>query len=389
MLRFKVCIIALVLFLMPTLLCNTVDLSTVPITAAKAAAAQGEVKVYKGDTKATDSKNRRAEVTAVRWSVQTDADTDLKKVRVVLDTTVAPKIKTSMVSSPVPRLVVDIDGIVPGNIVREYKLDGTAAESAVIAAIGGKSTRVTIDLPVLLESNDYKVFTLPVDAANKKTYRVVIDISEKMPMIKFNFTPGIKGKTLVIDPGHGGSDSGAVGLNGTMEKTVTLATAKKLQELLEKAGAKVLMTRTIDRDVFGPNASAVEELKARTVVANNVKADLFISIHADAFTNRQVGGTSTHYYPKTPYDAMFAKCVQEFLVSDLGLNDRGAKASNFYVIRRTYMPAILVEMAFISNPEEEKLLNTEAFTTKVAQGIYNGVDKFFVQASVSRIGGGK
>ena len=157
--------------------------------------------------------------------------------------------------------------------------------------------------------------------------------------------------------------------------------ALQAKTLLEKAGAKVIMTRQDDRDVFGAAASATDELKARTTVANNRKADAFISIHINAFTNRTAGGTSTYFYQKTPYDSMLAQNLQTTLLRAGGLLDRGVHSANFYVVKRTVMPAALLELAFISNPDEEKLMNTPQFHQRMAQGIVQGLDRFFTQAA--------
>jgi len=207
-----------------------------------------------------------------------------------------------------------------------------------------------------------------------------------VPLPDFSFTPGIKGKVIAIDPGHGGSDTGAIGPTNIQEKAVTLAVSMKVKALLEQAGAKVYMTRTDDRDVFAPNDSASEELGARVAVGNKYKADIFVDIHANSFTNPQVGGAGTYYYKKSIYDKVLARTIQSNLADASGLDDRGIYPANFYVLKHTVMPAVLIELAFLSNPKEEKLLNTPLVQQKMAQGIVNGIDDFFTQAA--KIGGG-
>lgn len=325
------------------------------------------------------------EITAVRWANHIDAVTGQKKLRMVLDLTGPVKLETEILAMPVPQLAVNITGASPGKVADSYDFDGRIVDLLTINADGPASTRLVLQLPLMIEANDYKVFTLPSDAINKKPHRVVIDLNQKVPPVKYSFTAGLKNKTIAIDPGHGGSDPGAVGLNNTREKTITLAIAQQLRSLLEQSGAKVIMTRKDDRDVFGVNAAAADELKARSTIANNNKADVFVSIHIDAFTNRTAGGTTSYYYQKTPYDALLANSIQSFIAPAGGLQDRGAAAANFYVIKRTVMPAVLTEIAFISNPAEEKLLNTPEFQQKIAQGIYRGLDKFFAQAA--KLGG--
>lgn len=331
-------------------------------------------------------KNAKPQITALRWANHIDAVTGQSKLRLVLDVTGPVTVASSITGTPVPQLSVVVKGAGPGDIASAYDFDGRIAESLRVAAAGA-DTNLVLQLPLMLEDTDYKVFTLRNDPANNKPFRVVIDIGQKIPPVKFTFTAGLKDKVIVLDPGHGGSDPGAVGANKTMEKTITLAVAQRLKPLLEKAGAKVFLTRNDDRDVFGPNASAVDELSARTTVANNNKADIFVSIHINSFTNPIAGGIATYYYQKTPYDALLANSIQGSIAPASGLQNRGINAANFYVIKRSIMPAVLTELGFISNPDEEKLMNTADFQQKMAQSIYLGLDKFFTQAA--RLGGGQ
>ena len=184
----------------------------------------------------------------------------------------------------------------------------------------------------------------------------------------------LRGKTIVIDPGHGGDDTGAIGSSNLMEKTVTLAIGKELQSLLISSGAKVIMTRTTDKSVAYTGASDKEELAARVAIANNANADLFVSIHTDAYSG-QAGGTTTYVYDSQ--NTGLAPLVQANLVSQLKLNDRGVQQSDYYVLKNTTMPAILTEAAFITNAREEKLLMNRGFDKKVAIGIYNGINQYF------------
>ncbi|GBG57465.1 N-acetylmuramoyl-L-alanine amidase [Sporomusaceae bacterium FL31] len=186
----------------------------------------------------------------------------------------------------------------------------------------------------------------------------------------------LQGKIICLDPGHGGSDPGAVGPSGTMEKNNTLAIALLLKEKLENNGATVLMTRETDQDVSYPNASSAEELGARINIASDANADLFISIHNDAFTSITAAGTTTfHYGDEESVD--LAGHVQKCLVEELGTKDRGTRFGSFYVIRYAKMPAILVEIAFISNPEEELLLASTDGRAKSAESIFKGIVKYF------------
>jgi len=316
----------------------------------------------------------------VRWLVHKDAVEGTSKLRLVIDTNNPVKVTSNLNGKNGSQLVVDINGAEVGNLDDSVALDGQIADKATFIKKGNNS-QVVVDLAAMIGENDYKVFTLKSDTINNKTFRVVVDINKIVPKVEYNFTAGLRNKVIAIDPGHGGSDPGAIGPNKLQEKTVTLAVAQRVQALLEKAGARVLMTRRTDVDVFGPNASAVDELNARTVGANSNKADVYVSIHINAFTNPSVGGTATYYYQKSNYDALLANCIQSNLVATAGLQDRGTYAAGFYVIKRTQMPAVLTELGFISNPDEEKLLSTPQFQQKMAQGIVQGLDSFFIQAA--------
>lgn len=349
------------------------------------AAAASSVPSLKNSSGAASSSRPLAApaLTNMRYAVHTDAVTGEKKLRLVVDVTGPVEASANLVADTAPRLVVSIKAS-PGQLSGSRTLDGQIAERANLAEVSGGS-KMVIDLTDAIDNNDYRLFILPNDAKANRPFRVVIDINRPIPPVNFNFTAGLKDKVIAIDPGHGGTDPGAVGLNGTQEKTVTLAVAQRLQALLERAGAKVIMTRQTDRDVYGPNSSATDELGARVVAAG--KADIFISIHANSFTDRSVSGTATYYYSKSLYDAMLAQNLQAGLIKAGNLTNRGISSANFYVIKRSTMPAALIELAFISNPNEEALLKAPDFQQRMAQGIYQGIDNFFVQAA--KAGGGR
>jgi len=193
-------------------------------------------------------------------------------------------------------------------------------------------------------------------------------------------------RTILIDPGHGGSDRGAAGQRYT-EKALTLQVAKRLQRILSKMGYRVLMTRVNDRRI---------ELSDRARASNNARADLFISIHMNAASNRSVSGIETFaltvpgapssggskvQYTQYPGNAAvnnsmsLAWNVQHELVRNLRGNDRGVKQARFVVLRETRCPAILVECGFISNRKEENKLGNASYqenlAVAIARGVYN------------------
>lgn len=184
----------------------------------------------------------------------------------------------------------------------------------------------------------------------------------------------LQDKVICVDAGHGGQDPGAIGPSGTCEKDNTLAIALILKELLEKNGATVVMTRQAEEE-----RSAEENqdgLKQRIALINDSEADLFISIHNDAFSSSKASGTTTFHYGNDQ-SVLLANCVQNALVDELGTKNRGARFASFYLLRCAELPGVLVEPAFITNPEEELLLASADGRGKIAECIYNGIVRYF------------
>ena len=156
---------------------------------------------------------------------------------------------------------------------------------------------------------------------------------------------------VVLDPGHGGHDPGAVGPHGLRESDVNLAVSLATRDSLEAAGYEVVLTRQSDE--FIP-------IGVRARMANQVNADCFVSIHCNAFTNPQAHGTETFAFSPASLGTGLARIIQPRLIDALGTRDRGVKFANFQVLRETRMPAVLPELAFISNPAEEAMLADHA-----------------------------
>ncbi|OQA20222.1 MAG: N-acetylmuramoyl-L-alanine amidase LytC precursor [bacterium ADurb.Bin363] len=183
------------------------------------------------------------------------------------------------------------------------------------------------------------------------------------------------GKIIVIDPGHGGGDYGAINpQTGLAEKEVTLDVSLRLQELLIQDGWNVILTHSTDRDVTSSDSSDSEELWARANIANQGQASFFISIHCDACSNENVRGSTTFYCKDV--DKPFAMALHKSLISNLKTADRGTKSATFYVLKHTTMPAALIEIAFISNSEDAKLLSAPDFRQKVARAIFEGLYEY-------------
>jgi len=194
-------------------------------------------------------------------------------------------------------------------------------------------------------------------------------------------SPGLANKTIVIDPGHGTVqsgwyDPGAIGSGGTQEADVVMDIAERLADLLDDAGADVVLTREGQTNLT---------LDGRTRVANELGADVFISIHANASTSSQLNGTTTYYYltpvsgdaEQTACRKILATCLQDALVDQLERPDLGIRQENFAVLRTCNIPSALVETAFISNATEEELLQQSSFRRAAARGIFAGLEAYF------------
>ncbi len=172
---------------------------------------------------------------------------------------------------------------------------------------------------------------------------------------------------IFLDAGHGGFNPGAIGANGLEEAPTNLDIVLKLGRILESWGYLVAYSRITD---------VYLSLEDRAIKANNWGADYFISVHCNANQNTALGGTSTFYYKKRNITERFALVVNDALVRQIELRDIGIFTADFAVLRLTRMPAILVEVAFLSNPYEESLLATNSFRQNCALGIANGVAEF-------------
>jgi len=325
------------------------------------------------------------EITALHWGVSKE-----NVFRVVLDCT-GPTDAQAVLNDD--SLMVSVEGGLKPYVSKDYKVKSDTVDHVELQATGEK-TVLQLPLTRKLASGDYKIFVLKKDPATKRPDRIVIDIANS----NSNFTPvsgteavipstptkptfdiggGIKGKMITLDPGHGGTDPGAIGKQGTKEKDITLKIAMKVRDYLLDKGAQVSMTRTTDKDVFGPDATDAQELQARVDVAQANDADLFVSIHCNASTNPNIGGISSYFFPKTDYDKIAASAIQDDLTKKFGLDDLGVRQANFYVNKRSSMPTVLIETAFISNQKEEKLLRSNWFQSKMAKAIADGIEDYF------------
>lgn len=184
----------------------------------------------------------------------------------------------------------------------------------------------------------------------------------------------LKGKLIVVDAGHGGRDFGTVGTGPAPEKVNVLSIAYELKALLESSGTKVLMTRTGDSS---PAPDKSDGLKQRVALANRSGADLFMSVHNDWSPQPWVTGTTTYYYHAT--SARLADAVQNETAKALSSKNLGTRVANFYVVKYTAMPSVLVELGYLSNRAEAELLSRPSYRQRAARGLYNGIVRYFTE----------
>ncbi len=310
-----------------------------------------------------------------------------------------------------PRLYIDIDSArISPQLKQPIPIHDGLLKMARAAQNSPDTVRVVLDIESI---KDYKISPL------NNPFRIVIDIfgeassegkaltaiEEKKPVLPPS-DPGIK--RIVIDPGHGGRDPGAIGPSGLKEKDVVLRIAKDLKKKLKKRGYEVFLTR--ERDIYLP-------LEERTAIANTKKADLFISIHANASRKRGARGIETYIYnfpsdeealelaarenaispqkltdlqiilhslrinAKLNESGRLAHHVQESLCDSLNhrkssRRDRGVKQAPFYVLMGARMPAILAEVSFISNRAAERKLRSRGYLDRIAAAIGEGLNGY-------------
>lgn len=282
------------------------------------------------------------EITGVTWS-QVGG-----KTRVTL-TTSLPVDHTLQAIPGEKRLVLDIPQGLPALEKSQLQVDnGTIGTIRLEPGSGPDSTRVILDLPYYLGHE-----AVPAQDGQTISFDVL--------------TSPVYRKVIMIDAGHGGEDPGAVGPNGTKEKDINLEIAYQLRGLLEQAGATVLMTRTGDYQV---------PLHDRPKMANEAGPDIFVSIHNNSYM-RDSTGTETYYFTTNRNSKALAENIHSELIKGLGLPDRRVRVNDFVVVRDTLAPSVLLEIAFLSNPKEEKLLLDPGFRLKAAESIRRGIFKYF------------
>ncbi len=329
--------------------------------------------------------------------------------RVVVDLSEPVEFSKNCISNP-DRLYLDL---LHSKITQEIKTNLPIGDGILKAVRAGQFNDDTVRVVLDLQGIDYfNTFTLDNPA------RLVIDAYSKKKIKITKPDTVIIERKIVIDPGHGGHDPGAIGPSGLYEKDIVLDIAKKLKKILSiNPLNKVFLTRKTD--TFIP-------LEERTAIANKKNADLFVSIHANASPRRRARGIETYLLNwtnneeamkvaarenaislkkmkdlssqmgvlniiksdlmranKRDESIKLAHYIQKSMISTLNnesknIVDLGIKQALFYVLFGAQMPSVLIEVSFISNPEEERLLSKESYRTQIAEAVAEGINKYFV-----------
>ena len=250
--------------------------------------------------------------------------------------------------------------------VKSGKVYGFYLSSMTGAEVNTYMKKQDMDFAVMLDGGHIAAVncTQAQKNANQKQHNIIQFVQTEETTKKEDDT-----MKICIDAGHGGTDPGAVGQNGTKEKDVNLQIALKLQEALERNGITVVMTRKQD-------VAKKLTIDERCIIANSADVDYLISIHANADSDRddRTGhGTETYAYSKTSKGYQLAQAIQKELIDANGLTDRGVKVKQWDILKGAKAPAVLVETAFLNNSAEEKLLTDAAFQKLTAEAIVKGI----------------
>ncbi len=189
---------------------------------------------------------------------------------------------------------------------------------------------------------------------------------------------------VIVDAGHGEPDGGAIGVNGTLEKDINLKIAKKVEEVLDAKGVRVIMTRTGDLSLFETRDGTLrkkkrEDMNTRLSIMKKSGADLFLSIHMNSFENKKANGLHVFYAENYNEIEPLAENIQERISKITGAKTHAVKTAdkNLFLMKNPPVPAILVECGFISNPEEERKLNESDYQSRIAWAIAESVETYF------------
>ena len=194
----------------------------------------------------------------------------------------------------------------------------------------------------------------------------------------------VSGRTVIVDAGHGTPDEGASSNNGVTEAEINLQIALKLQNLLEQSGCIVILTRSDENEIYDVESNTIREkkisdMKNRVKIGNESSSDIFVSIHLNKIEQSKYSGWQTFYKPGNDDSKKLATTIQNNLNDAIQKENKRTPAalSTVYLMKNVEIPITIVECGFLSNPDEEKLLQTEEYQEKLAWGIYNGINEYF------------
>ncbi|MBU5466043.1 N-acetylmuramoyl-L-alanine amidase [Virgibacillus sp. MSJ-26] len=247
---------------------------------------------------------------------------------------------------------------------------GPGTEHSVVGAATSGDTYQLIEtsgnwVKVLLSSGNEG--WIAADFTNKSQQQGSQPVEESTKKSNVNGT--LSGYNIVLDPGHGGKDPGSIGFNGVYEKDLINSTTDKVASHLRDAGANVILTR---------NSDAYISLDDRILISNTYQTDAFVSIHYNAFPVPIVRGTSTYYYAGGE-DRRLAQHIQSSLTNLNSVYDRGIRKGDYKVLRENRDLAVLIELGFITNPDELQTMQTSEFQNGAAEAITNGLINYFSQ----------
>jgi N-acetylmuramoyl-L-alanine amidase len=282
------------------------------------------------------------------------------KTRVVIDLSRAPGTVTAAISADGTLTVDYTEGAIGGTFNQAIGSPEVKSLTARMFAYNPRTVRIVL---ALARYQTFRVMSLA--RSEDKGYRIVVDAYRRID------GPLGDGPPLVcVDPGHGGTDSGAIGATGSLEKDFNLSIALLLAQNLRDAGLCVIMTREDD---------TLPTLQQRAEIANSAQASLFVSVHNNAAGDPVANGTESFYWG-TPEKysiegKLLAEAIQRNLLAAIGSIDRGARTHwrNLVVLAETDMPAALAEVGFVTNPDEEAKLKDPAYQQAAALGIAKGV----------------
>lgn len=219
----------------------------------------------------------------------------------------------------------------------------------------------------------YAITTVNINNAAKQDNKAIATVA--LP---------VDSKTIIIDAGHGVPDEGAESSNGTTEAESNLKIALKVQNLLEQAGATVILTRSDENAIYDIDSQTLKQKKIsdihnRVKIGNESSGDIFVSIHLNKIPQQQYWGWQTFYKKENEQGQKLATCIQNSLNESIQKENKRVplKIDNVYIIKHVEIPTTIVECGFLSNPEEEQLLLTDEYQNKLAWGIYTGIMDYF------------